>query len=394
MRTVLISGASVAGPALAYWLHRHGFEVTVVEKAPEVRGGGYPIDLRGPAVDVAGRMGLLPELRAAHIDTRTITAYDRRGRKIAALDADLLAGSGDDRHLEVPRGGLASLLYAATKDRVGYVFGDSIRTLEQDAGGVRLTFEQGAPRTVDLVVGADGVHSLTRGLAFGPEEDYFHYLGLCFGGFTVPNAGGLAYEVVLQTEVGRGLALYAVRDQPWVHALAGFAGPQPPRGWTPGDLRAMVASRLADFGGEAPRVLAALRTADDLYYDMVGQIRMPGWSAGRVAVVGDAAYAPSFLSGQGTSLALVGAYVLAGELARAGGDHVAGYAGYERVMRDFVRQNQELAGKGSATVAPRTRAQLWARNRALRLMPLLARLGLAGRLERRPAYTAIDLPDY
>jgi 2-polyprenyl-6-methoxyphenol hydroxylase-like FAD-dependent oxidoreductase len=383
MRRVLISGASVAGPALAYWLDRYGFEVTVVEKSATVRQGGYPIDVRGSAIDVCERMGIYPALREASIRTRRMTTLTPAGRVAARVDMADLLGDTTTRDVEVPRGELSDILYALTKDRVEYVFGDSIRTLEQTAGGVDLTFTHGAPRTVDVVVGCDGLHSVTRRLAFGPEQDYHHYLGYCFAGFTVPNTDGLSHEAVIQNGPGTGAALYAVGDQPWVHALLVFTDPQPERGWTPDDLRARVAERFAGLNSPVPGRLAG---AEDLYYDSVSQIRMPSWSNGRVALAGDAAYAPSFLSGQGTSLALAGAYVLAGELHRAGGELTGAY---EDTMREFVRANQALA-TGPSFLFPRTRHGLWLRNRGMRMAPLLSRF--ASRIDRNA--TALQISDY
>ncbi|WP_063746536.1 FAD-dependent monooxygenase [Catenuloplanes japonicus] len=383
MRRVLISGASIAGPALAYWLDRYGFEVTVVEKAPTVRQGGYPIDVRGSAIDVCERMGLGPALREANIKTRRMTMLAPDGRVAGRIDTEQLLAGTARRDVEVPRGELGDLLYALTKDRVEYVFGDSIRTLDQTAGGVDLTFTHGAPRTVDVVVGCDGQHSVTRRLAFGPEQDYSHYLGYCFAGFTAPNTDGLSHEAVLQNAPGVGTALYAVREQPWVHALLVFTDPQPARGWTADDLRDRVAARFAGVNSPVPGKLA---DAPDLYYDTVSQIKMPSWTTGRVALAGDAAYAPSFLSGQGTSLALTGAYVLAGELKRSGGELTGAY---EQTMRDFVRDNQAMA-TGPSFLFPRTRHGLWLRNQSMRMAPLMSRIG--SRIERNA--TALRIEDY
>jgi 2-polyprenyl-6-methoxyphenol hydroxylase-like FAD-dependent oxidoreductase len=376
MTSVLISGASVAGPALAFWLHRYGVDVTVVEKAAAVRGGGYPIDIRGSAVDVVDRMGLLPQLRAAHIHTRRISAVDSAGRTIAAFDPVAFG----HRDLELPRGDLTSVLHTATRDDAEYLFGDSIASLTPQDNHVDVTLASGGRRSFDYVVGADGLHSHTRSLAFGPESDYHHYLGHCFAGFTVPNPG-LAHEAVLQNAPGRLAALYAVGEQPWVHALLAFASPHPSP--SPSQIR----TAFAGLGGRTPSLLEALSDADDLYVDTVSQIRMPGWVKGRIVLLGDAAYAPSFLSGQGTSLALAGAYVLAGELSRGTPE------AYEDKMRGYVGLNQALAKSGSTTLLPATRTRLWMRNQALKLLPLLARTNLAGRSERRAA-NALALPDY
>ena len=386
MTRVLISGASVAGPALAYWLHRYGIDVTVVEKAGAVRSGGYPIDVRGTAVDVVDRMGVLPQLRAAHIDTQRISVLNRAGKTVAAFGPDDLTGGQPGQDLELPRGELTSILYAQTRDRVEYVFNDSIATLTQHADRVDVTFDVGGPRSFDYVIGADGLHSNTRRLAFGPERDYHHYLGYCFAGFAVPNPG-LAQEAILQNTPGRLSALYAVGKQPWVHALLAFASPEPARRQSVEEVRELVGRAFAGIGGETPGLVAALRDADDIYFDTVSQIRMPNWINGRVILAGDAAYAPSFLSGQGTSLALAGAYVLAGELRNGT------LPAYETTMRDYVTRNQALADSAGIGILPRSQAQLWLRNQAFRLLPLLSRTNLVGRSARNAA-THLTLPEY
>lgn len=389
MTHVLISGASIAGPALAYWLDRYGFDVTVIERARGVRAGGYPIDVRGSAIVIADRMGILPALREATIHTQRMTVLRRDGRLAGSIALPEVLGESAARDVELPRGELSELLYALTRDRLDYIFDDSIRTLTESERGVEVTFERGQPRTVDVVVGCDGLHSVTRRLAFGPEQDYHRYLGLCFAGFTVPNPERLAREAILQNEPGLMAAVYAVRDLPTMNALLAFADPQPPRGWTAEDLRRRVRMKYAGMGGRVPWLLEQLETADDLYFDTVSQIRMPAWTRGRVALVGDAAYAPSFLSGQGTSLALAGAYVLAGELHRAEGDCHAAFPAYQEKMRDFVRRNQALASGGNF-LCPRTRLGLWLRNSALRLTPVLGALTRFG----NGAVTALRVEDY
>ncbi|GAB7038309.1 FAD-dependent monooxygenase [Catenuloplanes niger JCM 9533] len=381
---MLISGASIAGPALAYWLDRYGFDVTVVERAAGVRQGGYPIDVRGSAIEVCARMGILPALREATINTRRLTALHPDGRVAARVEVAKLLGDQTQRDVELPRGELSDMLYALTRDRVEYVFGDSVRTLTQHGDRVDVTFERGAPRTVDVVVGCDGLHSRTRSLAFGPEQQYHRCLGFCFAGFSVPNTAGLSHEAVLQNGPGLGATMYAVRDRPSLFTLMVFTAPQPPRGWTADDVRQRVRERFAGFGGEVPRLLDAMDAADDLYFDTVSQIRMPSWSAGRVVLAGDAGYAPSFLSGQGTSLALAGAYVLAGQLRRAP-EHA--FARYEAAMRDYVRRNQDMA-VGASFLIPRTRHGLWLRNRGLRAAPFLSRL--SSRIDRNATALAID----
>ena len=387
-RKVLISGASIAGPTLAFWLNRYGFAVTVVEKAASLRSGGYPIDVRGTALEVVRRMGILPRLQDVHVDSRRITFLDGDGGKVASVDPHAVAGSVAGEDLEVRRGDLTDALYTSVRDDVEFVFNDSIDTLDQSAHGVDVTFRGGSSRTFDMVFGADGLHSRTREFLFGPEEQFHRYLGYCFAGFTMRNTFGLSHEVMMWNTPGRAAALYAVGDNDEVHAFLNFARPEPPFGAfrDPQAQRDLVAEVFADAGWEVPGMITALRDADDLFFDVVSQIRMPRWSSGRVALVGDAAYAPSFLTGQGSSLALVGAYMLAASLADR--DAAEGFAVYEHDTRAFVTLNQDQIGEGDAALFPTTSRALEQRNDMLRSLSSMPAA------EERPAHSALTLPEF
>ncbi|MFJ5990063.1 FAD-dependent monooxygenase [Lentzea sp. NPDC092896] len=381
MSSVLISGASIAGPALAFWLRRNGFDVTVVEKSHALRGGGYPIDIRGTALGVVDRMGLLPRLREAHVDTRQITFLDADGGHVASLHPESLIG-GDGTDLEVRRGDLAEILYETVRDDVEFLFDNTIVTMNEHSGGVDVTFRSGLQRTYDHVIGADGLHSTVRALTFGPEEQFHRYLGYCFAGFTLPNHLGLRQEAVMWNEPGRAATLYAVGSNESVHGFLSFARPEAPFGAfrDPQAQRDLVASVFAEDGWEVPGMVKAMREADDLFFDTVSQIRMPRWSSGRVALVGDAAYAPSFLTGQGSSLALVGAYVLAGNMSN--------FDAYERTIRPFVEANQDLVDVGNAELFPGTPEALAARNAALRTRATIPAA------PARPEHSALTLPEF
>ncbi|MFJ1680642.1 FAD-dependent monooxygenase [Streptomyces sp. NPDC088251] len=395
-RRVLISGASIAGPALAYWLDRYGFEVTVVEKAAAVRGGGYAIDIRGTAREVVDRMGLLPRLREAHVDSQRITFVDGAGGTVGSLQPEQMTGGEAGLDLEVRRGDLADALYAPLRNRVEFLFDDSIATLDDDGDAVHVVLDSGTHRTFDLVVGADGLHSNTRRLVFGPEEPFHHYLGHVFAGFTLPNEFGLAHEAAIWNEPGRSAVLYAHEPSERVHGFLTFTCETPPFDAfrDPRAQRALVTERFPEQAWHVPRLMEAMREADDLFFDIVSQIHMRTWSRGRVALAGDAAHATSFLSGQGSSVSLVGAYVLAGELATHA-DHADAFAAYERRMRPFAERNQALATSGGTVVAPTTREELDARNAAIRDPRAAARtMAIAGAAEGRAAHSALVLPDY
>ncbi|MEU2839398.1 FAD-dependent monooxygenase [Streptomyces sp. NPDC007076] len=395
-RHVLISGASIAGPALAYWLDLYGFEVTVLEKAAAVRGGGYAIDIRGTARTVVKRMGLLPRLRAAHVDTPRITFVDPVGQTIGSLRPEQMTGGEAGLDLEVRRGDLADALHESLHDRVEFLFEDSIATLDDDGDAVHVVLESGARRSFDLVVGADGLHSNTRRLVLGPEEPFHHYLGHVFAGFTLPNEFGLAHEGIIWNDIGRGAVLYAHEPADRVHGFLTFTRDVPPfeAFLDPRAQRELVAARFPDRVWHVPRLVEAMRDADDLFFDIVSQIHQPTWSHGRVVLAGDAAHATSFLSGQGSSVALVGAYVLAGELA-SHSDHTAAFAAYERRMRPFAERNQALATSGSTMVTPTTREQPEFRNALLRDPGAVAKeMATAGAQTGRAAHSDLLLPDY
>jgi 2-polyprenyl-6-methoxyphenol hydroxylase-like FAD-dependent oxidoreductase len=395
-RSVLISGASIAGPALAYWLDRYGFDVTVVERAPTIRSGGYPIDIPGTAIDVIERMGVLSQTQAAHVDTRKLSFVDAGGHPIAVIAPEELSGGIAGRDIELSRGALTSVLYDLTRHRrIRYRFDDTIAALEDDRTGVAVRFRSGSVQRFDLVVGADGMHSNLRALVFGPEAPFNRYLGFCFNLFSLPNDLGLSHEAVVYAEPGRLAGVYAVGESDTLQGFLNFAIDEPPvHSHTDMDRQHQLTAEIfRGAGWISPRLVEAMRRADDLFFDSVSQIHMTRWSSGRVVLVGDAAHAPSFLSGQGSSLALVGAYVLAGELA-AHADPADAFASYERIARPFMEANQALARKkGGSLLMPRTQQELDARNAALAAMQVSGK-AVAGGGQSRQAHSALMLPDY
>ena len=392
-RRVLVSGASIAGPATAYWLDRYGFDVTLVEKAATIRLGGYPIDLRAVAMDVAEQMDLRPALLDADIDSQRVTLLDGDGDVVVALDPKWIHGGVPGRDVEIARGELTSLLSGLTEDRIPRRFNTSIAALEEDGTGVEVTFDDGSRGRFDIVIGADGVHSNTRALVFGDEAQFSKPIGFCFAGFSISNTLGLDREALISNVPGRMVAIYAAGSLPEkVFVLMAFAHPyrlgRDAR--DPAFQRDLTAKAFAGAGWQVPELLRAMQTADDLYFDHVEQIRMPAWTRGRVALVGDAAYAPSFLTGQGSSLALTGAYVLASELARHP-DHRDAFTAYERKLRPFVEVNQATVAQGMVGMIPATSEQL--EQRAVGLKEIAGTSALDGDTAR-PEHSALDLSEY
>ncbi|MFI9403134.1 FAD-dependent monooxygenase [Nocardia sp. NPDC052316] len=334
---ILISGAGVAGPALAYWLRRHGYTSTVVERAAAPRPGGYAVDFRGAAMTVLERMGILDEVRKYSTTIRDSEVVDSDGHHLVTMPSAIFAGE-----LEVLKSDLTDILYALTENETEYLFDNSITALDEDADGVLVHFERGGPRRFDLVVGADGMYSKVRALAFGPHPDYVHHLGVYNAIFTTDNFLNLDYEGrACQLGDGKSANVFSARDNTEARASLYFAAEL--FDYDRRDLDAqkrLLAQRFAGDGWEMPRLLAYLAASSDLYLTPVGQVRMDTWSKGRIVLLGDACACASPLSGRGTSQALIGAYVLAGELATAAGDYAAAFASYENQLRDYVKTNQ------------------------------------------------------
>lgn len=397
MTKVLISGAGIGGTALAYWMRRHGAHVTLVERASALRDGGYKVDIRGAALDVVERMGLLDEVRARRTDVRAGSVVDAAGKRVASMDGDTFGGRvhGD---AELLRGDLNRLVFERVEGGVDVRFGDGIAALAQSPDAVTVTFESGATAAYDLVVGADGVRSRTRALAFGAAADSaVRDLGYYVSIFSVPNTLGLDREELTYVGPGRTALVYSTARQSEAKAMFLFASP--PLSYDARDRagqQRLLAQAYAGEGWEVPGLLAAMESAPDFYFDSISQVHLDRWSAGRVALVGDAAYCASPASGQGTSLALVGAYVLAGELASAA-SHERAFAAYEERMRPFVARNQALGPANVKRMVMRTRGQV---RMSMALLAVLNRLPGKDRVMAKMiepihrAATAITLPEY
>jgi 2-polyprenyl-6-methoxyphenol hydroxylase-like FAD-dependent oxidoreductase len=393
-KDVLISGAGVAGQALAYWLRRLGFTPVVVERAPAPRDGGQAVDLRGAAIEVARRTGILDAARAARTGTRGTSYVNSAGKRLASLNGAF--GVIDARDVEIVRGDLVSILYEAARNDVEYIFDDSISSLTEAADGVTVTFERSAPRTFHLVVGADGLHSRVRGLAFGPESRFIDHLGLYLAVVTIPNDLKLDHWQLIYVTPGKSVTVTSARGNREARAIFFFASePLDYDHRDPGQQQELLAAAFAGAGWEVPGLLTAMREAPDFYLDSVSQVRMGSWSSGRVTLVGDAGYCPSPLSGQGSSLALVGAYVLASELGAADGDHRDAFARCQQRMQDFVERNQQIANGNAKRFTPTSRRQIWLQNQGIRALPYMPGknwvLSLATRGVKEAA-NAITLP--
>lgn len=365
VRTVLISGAGVAGPTLAYWLARHGFRPTVVERSQGLRSSGSPVDVRGPALPVAERMGILPRLRDVATRTTTLALVESSGRQIARIALPAGRSPAGSRPVELPRGDLATVLYEAARDDAEFLFDDTIVGMHRHGDGIDVDFDRAASRRFDLVVGADGLHSTVRRLAFGPESDFVQASGIYVATMPLDEPVEDPSRILMYNTPGRLLAIHPSRHR----ALVAFIFRNTEiDGFDHRDgeeHRRLVTEAYAQAGWRAPELLDRLAEAEDLYFDSVSRVRLNGWARDRIVLLGDAASCVS-LFGDGSSLAMAGAFSLAEALAAEPADHTAALRRYESAHRARVGPKQRGMRVGAAFLVPKTRAGIAARNLALR----------------------------
>jgi 2-polyprenyl-6-methoxyphenol hydroxylase-like FAD-dependent oxidoreductase len=386
---VLIVGAGIAGPTLAYWLKRAGYEPTLVERSPALRAGGYIVDFWGAGFEVADQMGIVPELMSRGYRLGELRQVDDNGRRITSFDPEMLVRGTGGRYVSIARSDLAAVIYDALGGSVETMFGDSVRALDDDGARVRVAFESGTTRDFDLVIGADGLHSQVRRLVFGPEEQFEQYLGITVAAFDIEGYRPRDELVaVMHTKVGYQVTRLAIRDDATM-VLVTFVDDGGVADHDAAGQQAALRARLAGAGWEVPQILDRMSDARTFYCDRVSQIHMPSWTRGRVALLGDAAACVSLLAGQGSALAMVEAYVLAAELARAGGNHAEAFARYEEQLMPFLRSKQKAAVRLAPAFAPHNALQLFVRNSVMKLMgiPFVAKLAMGTSLR-----DAIDLP--
>ncbi len=393
---ILISGAGIAGPTLAYWLaRRRTAEITIVDKAPELRTDGYMIDFWGAGFEIADRMGLLPAIRREGYQVQRLRVVNSEGKEIAGFPVDAFAGITHGRFVSLPRGTLAGLIFEQIQGRVETIFGDSVKRISQSDQRVQVTFEKHGTQDFDLVVGADGLHSRIRELAFGPENQFEKYLGYKVAAFEVEGykpRDELIY--VLYTEVGQQVGRFTMRGNRTLFLFT-FKDEDETGANDEQSQKVVLRKRFAKSGWECPQILEAMDSASTFYFDRVSQIRIGaesgGWARGRTVLLGDAAFCVSLLAGQGTSLAMVAAYILAGELHQAQGNYAQAFSRYEERFGPFVFKKQKAALRFAGSFAPKSRFSMFLRNQIFNLL----RIGwIANLVVGRDLADHIELPDY
>jgi 2-polyprenyl-6-methoxyphenol hydroxylase-like FAD-dependent oxidoreductase len=364
LKRVLISGASVAGPALAFWLSRYGFEATIVERAPGIRPGGYAVDFRGAGMKVLHRMGLVEAVKQHETRTASITMVNEKNEIVATLPDGFTSGE-----LEILRGDLAQLLYDATCNGAEYIFDDSIQSISEEENEARVSFVSGRTDSFDIVVGADGLHSNVRAIAFGSEAQFVKNMGYHIAIYTVPDFMNLGDAGRYYVELGRRVGCFGTPNDGMAKASFHFATDKPD--YDRRDVASQKKLLLETFSGMkwvTQQMLEMMDGAPDFYFDSLSQVKMDQWSKGRVVLLGDAASCASPMSGMGTSIAFVGAYLLAGELKDSDGNYAKAFSNYEATMRGFVIEAQKMAESVSWFI-PQTRFKLWFSKKLWSWMP-------------------------
>ncbi len=390
-RSVLISGAGVAGPTLAFWLAEAGFEPTIVERAPALRSGGYVIDFWGHGYDIAERMGLIDNIERVGYHMRELRIVDTRGRRISGFGVSVFDALTNGRYVTLPRSELSRLLFERTEQTTEVLFDDEVVDLREEADRVRVKFKNGGARQFDIVIGADGLHSGICRLAFGPQDRFERPLGYAVAACEVTGYRPRDDDVyVMHNRPGQMIGRVTLRDNQTLFLFIFATDEDLPVG-TSGLQKQALRRQYAECGWECQKILEALDQADDLYFDKVSQIRMPRWSRGRVALIGDAAFCVSLLAGQGSALAMISAYVLARELTRTGNDHRKAFAAYEARLRAFIERKQRAAERFASAFAPRTKLGVGFRNLVVRALgvPGIARLVVG-----RDIVDRIELPQW
>jgi 2-polyprenyl-6-methoxyphenol hydroxylase-like FAD-dependent oxidoreductase len=373
---IAISGAGIAGPTLAYWLSDAGDEVLLLEEAPALRSGGYSIDFWGIGYDIAEKMGLLPRINTLGYQIREVRIVDQRGRRTGGFATDVFRRMTNGRFTSLRRSDLSAAIYSLLAGRVETMFGDSIEGIEERAEFARIRFRSALPRDVDLIIGADGLHSAVRRIVFGPESAFevplgYHVVACEVSGYRPRDE--LVY--VSHALPGRQVSRFSMRDDKTLFLFVFRDEYMAGQGSTPAaDRKSALTEVFAGVGWECPNILEAMRNVSDIYFDRVSQIRMDCWTKGRTALIGDAAACVSLLAGEGTGLAMAEAYVLAEALRTAGGDYHSAFNRYQTCLTPFLKRKQESASKFATSFVPKTALGISFRNVVTRLLgiPLVA----------------------
>ncbi len=367
---VLISGAGIAGLTLAYWMQKSGMDVTVVEKASHLREGGYMIDFWGLGFDVAEKMGIIDDLAKAHYTIPEFQFVNEKNERVGGFDVSKLRSLIQYRHFNLLRSNLEKILFETVKNNVTMMFSDFIRSINPTNSGVVVTFGSGSEAEFSIVIGADGLHSNVRNLKFRHEEQFEKYLGYYAASFTIDNYLKEDRIFYSYSTPGKQVSLYSLRENKLATLFVFKSKVKLTASVEEECAKEVLRSVYRNVGWECPRLFEAMNESPDFYFDSVSQIQMDDWFSGQVALVGDACQCVSLIAGQGSSLAMAGAYILAGELKEAGGEVQTAFHNYERILKPEIGRKQRLAQEFASSFVPDTKFAIWKRNTFTNLMLL------------------------
>lgn len=393
-KKVLVSGASIAGPTLAFWLAKYGFDVTIVERSKSSRLGGQNLDVRGAGRAIVRLMGIENEILSANTGEIGLQFVDRDNKVTAAFPAD--GTNSFTSEAEILRGDLVNILYNNTKDSVKYVFGRYITAIDQDEDRIKVTYSDDETDDFDLLIAADGVRSTTRHLIFG-DEPKIKFVGLYNAWYTIPKKETDTRWARWYTAPGSRVMVIRPDNHGTVRASFSFLSTDPGYQSLPNsEQKKILKEKLSGAGWEENRLTEEIEKNDDVYFDAISQVHAPRWFNGRAGMIGDAAYCPTPLTGMGTTLAIVGAYLLAGELSRHE-KHDEAFEVYEKRMRPFVEGVQRLPPGVPWLAHPKSRFGVAVVNTVAGLLAstVVKKIsGLFSSKEKDVTEDKIELPDF
>lgn len=378
-KNILISGAGIAGTSLAFWLKKFGFNPTIIEISPTFREGGYAIDFMGAGFDVAEKMGIVSALEQADINVSKLSFVDKNDHEKGSMDYGKIKKLMNNRAITLLRGDLAKVIYNHLDKDIEVIYGDTICKIDQDDEKVTVTLKSGDIRTFDLLVGADGLHSNVRNMIFGKESQFEIFLGYYTSSFTIKNFSFKDKGFSMFNVPNKQVAIYSSGENETTTFFI-FTSPEK-KEFEYHDIekqKQILKNEFMNIGWKCNELLSEMDTTKDFYFDSISQIQMDTWSKGRITLVGDACECPSLLSGKGSTLAMVGSYILAGELKQADGHYPIAFENYEKILKPFMDKKQKSAQTFAKSFVPKSNFGIWIRNLTFKLisLPLISNLAM------------------